>query len=34
MTSTPIQTTEFIAKDRIRWANVIKRAGAQLEGTN
>ena len=34
MTSTPIQTTEFIAKDRIRWANVIKRAGTQLEGTN
>jgi tripartite-type tricarboxylate transporter receptor subunit TctC len=34
MTSTPLQTTEFIAKDRVRWANVIKRAGTQLEGTN
>ncbi|MEY3872186.1 MAG: hypothetical protein RLZZ296_1181, partial [Pseudomonadota bacterium] len=34
MTSTPLQTTEFIAKDRVRWASVIQRAGAQLEGTN
>jgi tripartite-type tricarboxylate transporter receptor subunit TctC len=34
MTSTPMETTDFIAKDRIRWANVIKRAGTQLEGTN
>ncbi len=34
MTSTPMETTDFIAKDRVRWANVIKRAGTQLEGTN
>jgi tripartite-type tricarboxylate transporter receptor subunit TctC len=34
MTSTPIETTDFIAKDRVRWASVIKRAGTQLEGTN
>lgn len=34
MTSTPVQTTDFIAKDRVRWAGVIKRAGTELEGTN
>ncbi len=33
MTSTPAETTEFIAKDRERWASVIQRAGKQLEGT-
>jgi len=33
MTSTPIETTNFIAKDRLRWANVIQRAGTELEGT-
>ena len=34
MTSTPIETTDFVAKDRVRWASVIKRAGTELEGTN
>ncbi len=33
MTSTPMETTDFIAKDRERWASVIQRAGKQLEGT-
>lgn len=33
MTSTPVETTDFIARDRQRWASVIQRAGKQLEGT-
>ncbi len=32
MTSTPAETTEFLARESKRWANVIQRAGAQLEG--
>jgi tripartite-type tricarboxylate transporter receptor subunit TctC len=31
-TGTPEAITEFIAKDRVRWESVIKRAGAQIEG--
>ncbi|WP_309680650.1 tripartite tricarboxylate transporter substrate-binding protein [Polaromonas sp.] len=34
MTSSPGETTDFITRDRQRWAAVIKRAGTQLEGTN
>ena len=33
MTSTPADLSEFIMTDRKRWASVIQRAGAQLEGT-
>ena len=32
MTSTPAETTEFLARESKRWASVIQRAGAQLEG--
>ena len=32
MTSTPAETTEFLAREAKRWASVIQRAGAQLEG--
>lgn len=32
MTSTPAETTEFLAREARRWADVIQRAGAQLEG--
>lgn len=32
MTSTPTQTTEFLARENKRWGDVIKRAGTQLEG--
>lgn len=34
MTSTPMETTDFIARDRQRWASVIQRAGRQIEGTS
>jgi hypothetical protein len=26
------ETTEFIAKERTRWAAVVKQAGGQIEG--
>ncbi len=32
MTSTPAETTEFLAREAKRWAGVIQRAGTQLEG--
>jgi tripartite-type tricarboxylate transporter receptor subunit TctC len=32
MTTTPAQTSEFLARESKRWANVIERAGAQIEG--
>lgn len=32
MTSTPAETTEFLAREAKRWAGVIQRAGNQLEG--
>ena len=32
MTSSPQETTEFLMKEGQRWADVIKRAGNQLEG--
>jgi len=32
MTSTPAETTEFLAREARRWAGVIQRAGTQLEG--
>ncbi|GAB3769649.1 tripartite tricarboxylate transporter substrate binding protein [Ramlibacter monticola] len=32
MTSTPQETSDFLARENKRWANVIQRAGAQLEG--
>ncbi|HEX7892264.1 MAG TPA: tripartite tricarboxylate transporter substrate-binding protein [Ramlibacter sp.] len=32
MTSTPQETSEFLAREGKRWANVIQRAGKQLEG--
>jgi tripartite-type tricarboxylate transporter receptor subunit TctC len=33
MTSSPLETSAFIATDRQRWARVIERAGKQIEGT-
>ena len=33
MTSTPQETTDFLIRDGKRWADVIARAGKQLEGT-
>ena len=32
MTSSPQETTEFLAKEAKRWSSVIQRAGNQLEG--
>jgi len=32
MTSTPAETSEFLARESKRWASVIQRAGAHLEG--
>ena len=32
MTSSPQETTEFLARENKRWASVIQRAGKQLEG--
>ena len=32
MTSTPQETTDFLAREAKRWSGVIQRAGAQLEG--
>ena len=32
MTSTPQETSEFLVREGKRWADVIQRAGAQLEG--
>ena len=32
MTSTPKETTEFLANEGNRWSSVIQRAGQQLEG--
>ena len=32
MTSTPQETSEFLARENKRWASVIQRAGTQLEG--
>jgi len=32
MTSSPAETTEFLAREGKRWGDVIRRAGAQLEG--
>jgi tripartite-type tricarboxylate transporter receptor subunit TctC len=33
-TMSPTETDAFMAKERKRWADVIQRAGKQLEGTN
>jgi tripartite-type tricarboxylate transporter receptor subunit TctC len=33
MTSSPQETTQWLARDRERWASVIQRAGAEIEGT-
>jgi tripartite-type tricarboxylate transporter receptor subunit TctC len=33
MTSSPVETTQFVQKDRERWASVIQRAGKDIEGT-
>jgi tripartite-type tricarboxylate transporter receptor subunit TctC len=33
MTSSPAETTQFVQKDRERWASVIQRAGTNIEGT-
>jgi hypothetical protein len=32
MTSSPAETSEFLAREGKRWASVIQRAGKQLEG--
>jgi hypothetical protein len=32
MTSTPKETSEFLAKEGKRWSGLIARAGRQLEG--
>lgn len=32
-TMSPAETTEFIAKERVRWAEVVKNAGETIEGT-
>lgn len=34
MTSSPAETTQFVQKDRERWASVIQRAGTNIEGTS
>jgi len=33
MTSSPTETTQWVATDRKRWASVIQRAGKEIEGT-
>ncbi|HMS04744.1 MAG TPA: tripartite tricarboxylate transporter substrate binding protein [Burkholderiaceae bacterium] len=33
MTSSPQETTQWLVKERARWASVIQRAGKELEGT-
>ena len=33
MTSTPVELSSFIGKERERWTNVIQKAGNELEGT-
>ncbi len=33
MTSTPAETSDFLQKERERWAGVIAKAGKKLEGT-
>lgn len=33
MTSSPAETTQWVATDRRRWASVIQRAGKEIEGT-
>ena len=32
MTSSPQETSEFLAREAKRWSGVIQRAGPQLEG--
>jgi tripartite-type tricarboxylate transporter receptor subunit TctC len=34
MTSSPNETTQWVLKDRERWASVISRAGKEIEGTS